>query len=171
MTNNKYYVEEIWIELNYKKGFSERKINFPITNKEKYKAAPWVKEYQFFDIEKKENISPLIINPNYNIAYILDDQHKMIIENDIKLEMLHFVKEITYELNQITKKRIKKEKINQINKKENYIPSNDIEQYKFIDFLKVNIDQETKIYEIPTNNSCIYINKSNIKEKENKINK
>ena len=52
MKNNiKHYVEEIWIELDYKEGFSENTHIFPITKKENYKALPWVKQYRFFDLD------------------------------------------------------------------------------------------------------------------------
>ena len=168
MKNKKYFVKEIWTELDYKEGFSERTIIFPAIDIEKYKALPWVKEYQFFELNKEnENIStkiyitPPIKNPNYNPTYFFDDQHKMIKEKQITLNLVHYVKEIKTELDYITKRVIETKKLSPIKNKEKYKPSKHVKQYNFIDYLEININEETKIYEIPNTESEIFINEEN----------
>ena len=174
MNNNlKHYVEEIWTELDYKEGIKERKITFPITKRENYKALPWVKEYRFFDLEKtnnnisqKLNTTHIIHNKNYNPVYFMDDQHKMIFGETIDINLVHYVKEIWIEFNYSTKEITEREVILSIKNREEYTPDSWVKQYKFVDFLKININGNIKIYETPINETEIYFNKETYSDQE-----
>ena len=85
----------------------------------------------------------------------------MIKEKQITLNLVHYVKEIKTELDYITKRVIETKKLSPIKNKEKYKPSKHVKQYNFIDYLEININEETKIYEIPNTESEIFINEEN----------
>lgn len=163
MNNNiKHYVEEIWIELDYKEGFSENTHIFPITKKENYKALPWVKQYRFFDLDinsKEINSTNFIHNKDFNPIYFMDDQHKMIKEEKIDIEIIHGIYP--------KKTNNKKEKVILIQKKDIIIQTSLDKQINIRQFVKITIDGKSKIYEIPNKETkTVEKNNSIVGEKE-----
>ena len=164
-----HYVEEIWTEFDYKEGFNERKIVFPIVSRENYKALPWVRKYRFFDQKKvsdgasfKQNVSSIVDNVDYNPFYYMDNQYDdMVRENKIQLNLVHCVKETWTEYDYETNKITEREIIFSIKDRENYIPAIWVKQYRFIDFLEVDMEGVFQFFEIPTTESKIFLNKEN----------
>ena len=165
MNNNlKHYVEEIWTELDYKEGFSETKHIFPITKRENYKTLPWVKQYRFFDLDtnyKELNSSSFICNKDYNPIYFMDNQHKMIKEENIDIKIMNGI---------YSKKTNKqKEKILLIKKNEEINQTNLDKQVNIKKFVKITINDKSKIYEIPTNKVETYEKYNSIIEPKRRI--
>lgn len=162
MNKLKNYVEETWTELDYETGITEKTIILPIIKKEDYKPLPWVKYYKFFDLEKdtkqRLNQSPIIFNKNYNPFYFMDNQNKMIKENKIELEIIHYVKEIWIEIDYLSKQIIKKEVLLPITKREEYFPLQGVKKYSFIDCIKITSNNKITIDKTPLAETNTYIN-------------
>lgn len=161
--NNKinHYVEEIWTELDYEKGLSERRIILPIVSIESYKPLPWVRKYKFFDIDKennKRNITSTIISKNYDPLYFMDNQNNMINSPKINLEIAHYIEETWMEIEYFPRKISEREIVLPIKNRENYKPTPWVKKYKFIDYLKINIDGKVIIDKTPINETITYIN-------------
>lgn len=158
---SKHYVEETWNELNYEKGLTERKIIFPIKDRESYIPLSWVKKYKFFDIDKnnnKYNITSNIINENYNPLYFMDNQTDMISSIKIKLEIAHYIKETWIQVEYSPKKITEREIILSIKDIESYTPSPWVKNYKFIDYLRISINGKVITEKTPMNESITYTN-------------
>lgn len=159
-TNIVHYVEEVWTELDYKKGISERTIILPIVSRESYKPLPWVRKYKFFDLNKnnKFNISSTINNKNYDPLYFMDNQNNMINFPKINLEIAHYVKETWMEIEYFPRKITEREIILPIKNRESYKPTLRVKKYSFIDYLKVSIDGKAMIDKTPINETITYTN-------------
>lgn len=159
--NLKHYVEEIWLELDYEKGLNERSVILPIKTRDNYIPLPWVKKYKFFDLNNqnnKTNITNIINNKNYNPTYFMDDQIKILNQPKINLEIVHFIKITLIEINYLNKKEKEIEVIFPIKNKEKYIPTPLVKNYKFIDYLKININGKEIIDKTPINETITYTN-------------
>lgn len=157
----KHYVEEVWTELDYEKGLNKRKITLPIKNRDNYIALPWVRKYKFFDIDKdnnKRNITTTIANKNYNPLYFMDNQSDMIEEHKVDLEIVHYIRITLMEREYFSEKLKEREIVLPIKNRESYIPTLQVKEYSFVDYLKISIDGKVIVDKTPLNESITYIN-------------